>query len=143
MMKRTCPHCGKAIKVVFIFKQRQIPPPPGYVRVELRRWMNMKVRRKYNLSRIGKTYESVDIEVEGNDIEEIIERIEKAWRAYCKAVVEGRVQWSVRYVSGIFVQRMTILVFRSPFVQNVQTNFSHQTIRSLEFHMWVQNWGHL
>ena len=52
----------------------------------------MKVRRKYNLSRIGHNYESVDIEMEGDSIEEIIQRIEKAWRAYCKAIVEEKVQ---------------------------------------------------
>lgn len=52
----------------------------------------MIVRRKYNLSRIGHSYESIDIEVEGVDIEEIIQRIEEAWRAYCKAIVEEKVQ---------------------------------------------------
>ena len=52
----------------------------------------MKVRRKFNLSRIGHTYESIDIEVEGDNIEDIIQRIEEAWRAYCKAVVDEKVQ---------------------------------------------------
>ena len=52
----------------------------------------MKVRRKYNLSRIGHSYESIDIEIEGESIEEVILAIDDAWRAYCKAVVEGRVQ---------------------------------------------------
>lgn len=52
----------------------------------------MKVRRKFNLSRIGHTYESVDIEVEAKKIETCIEEIEKAWRAYCKAILEERVQ---------------------------------------------------
>ena len=52
----------------------------------------MKVRRKYNLSRIGHQYESIDVEVEGDDIEDVIQRIEKAWRAYCKAIVEEKVQ---------------------------------------------------
>ena len=52
----------------------------------------MKVRRKYNLSRIGHNYESIDIEIEGDYIEGIINRIEEAWRAYCKAIVEERVQ---------------------------------------------------
>jgi hypothetical protein len=52
----------------------------------------MKVRRKFNLSRIGHTYESIDIEVEGENITELIDEIEKAWREYCKAIVDGRVQ---------------------------------------------------
>lgn len=52
----------------------------------------MKVRRKYNLSRIGQNYESIDIEIEGKDIREIIQRIEQAWQAYCKAIIEERVQ---------------------------------------------------
>lgn len=52
----------------------------------------MKVRRKFNLSQIGHQYESIDIEVEGDSIEDIIQRIEEAWRAYCKAVVDGKVQ---------------------------------------------------
>jgi len=52
----------------------------------------VKVTRKFNLARIGHQYESIDIEVEGNDINEIIEAIEKAWREYCKAIVDGKVQ---------------------------------------------------
>lgn len=52
----------------------------------------MRVRRKFNLSRIGKNYESIDIEVEAKTIEEAIQRIEAAWRAYCKAIAEGLVQ---------------------------------------------------
>lgn len=52
----------------------------------------MKVRRKYNLSRIGHSYESIDIEIEGTDIKWIVSEIEEAWRYYRKAVVEGRVQ---------------------------------------------------
>lgn len=52
----------------------------------------MKVRRKFQLERIGKRYESIDIEVEVETIEEAIAWIERAWRAYCKAIVEERVQ---------------------------------------------------
>jgi len=52
----------------------------------------MKVTRKFNLSRIGHSYESIDIEVEGEDIQKIIQQIEEAWRAYCKAIVDGLVQ---------------------------------------------------
>lgn len=52
----------------------------------------MKVTRKFNLARIGHQYESIDIEVESEDIEDAIQRIEEAWRAYCKAIVDGRVQ---------------------------------------------------
>lgn len=52
----------------------------------------MKVTRKFNLDRIGHRYESIDIEVEGDNIEEIIQEIDEAWRAYCKAILEERVQ---------------------------------------------------
>lgn len=52
----------------------------------------MRVTRKYNLGRIGDKYESIEFEVEGEDIETIIQQIEEAWKAYCKAIVEGKVQ---------------------------------------------------
>jgi hypothetical protein len=52
----------------------------------------MKVRRKFSLNRIGKAYESVDIEVNADTIEEAMGKIEDAWRTYCKAVVDGKVQ---------------------------------------------------
>jgi hypothetical protein len=51
----------------------------------------MIVRRKFNLSQIGKSYESIDIEVEADTIEEAIKQIENAWRLYCKAIVDGTV----------------------------------------------------
>jgi hypothetical protein len=51
----------------------------------------VKVSRKFNLDRIGHRYESVDIEVEGTSIEDIIREIEEAWRAYCSAITAGRV----------------------------------------------------
>lgn len=52
----------------------------------------MKVCRKFNLSRIGKSYETIDIEVEAETIESAIQMIEDAWRSYCKSIVEGKVQ---------------------------------------------------
>lgn len=52
----------------------------------------MKIRRKFNLARVGRQYESIDIEVEGTDVEALINEIEETWRAYCKAIVEERVQ---------------------------------------------------
>lgn len=52
----------------------------------------MKVRRKFNLGRVGHPYEAVDIEVEGDKIEDIILEINEAWKAYCKAIVDGVVQ---------------------------------------------------
>jgi len=52
----------------------------------------MRVVRKFNLARIGHQYESIDIEVVGEDIQKIIEEIEAAWRAYAKAIVDGVVQ---------------------------------------------------
>lgn len=52
----------------------------------------MRVKRKFNLGRIGRKYESITIEVEGEDIYDILLRIEAAWRAYCKAIVDGVVQ---------------------------------------------------
>lgn len=52
----------------------------------------MKIRHKFNLARIGHQYESIDIEVEGTDVEGLIKEIDEAWRMYCKAIVEERVQ---------------------------------------------------
>ena len=52
----------------------------------------MKVTRKFNLARIGHQYESIDIEVEGEKIEEIVSQINEAWKAYLKAIVDGVVQ---------------------------------------------------
>ncbi len=52
----------------------------------------MKVTRKFSLSRIGKQYESVDIEIEGDKLEDIIVKIDDAWRAYSKAITSGVVQ---------------------------------------------------
>ena len=51
----------------------------------------MNVRRKYNLAQIGRTYESIDIEVTGEDIEDIIQRIENAWQIYRKSILEKKV----------------------------------------------------
>ena len=52
----------------------------------------MKVKRKFNLGRIGHQYESVEIEAEGEHVEDIIRHIDEAWKAYCKAIVDGVVQ---------------------------------------------------
>lgn len=52
----------------------------------------MKVRRKFNLGRIGHPYESIEFEVESNSVQEAINLIEEAWRAYCKAIVDEVVQ---------------------------------------------------
>ena len=52
----------------------------------------MKVRRKFNLGRIGHRYECIEIEVEGEDIQQMIREINEAWKAYCKAIVDGVVQ---------------------------------------------------
>lgn len=50
------------------------------------------VQRKFNLSRINRSYESVDIGVYAESIEEAIQKIEEAWRYYCKMIVEEKVQ---------------------------------------------------
>ena len=52
----------------------------------------MKIRRTFNLSKIGHRYESVVIEMEGDDVLDLIQRIDRAWRAYAKAIQEGKVQ---------------------------------------------------
>lgn len=56
------------------------------------RRIKMKVRRKFNLGRIGHQYESIEIEVEGNKIDQLIQEIEEAWEKYCRAIVDGKVQ---------------------------------------------------
>jgi len=52
----------------------------------------MKVTRKFSLDRIGHRYESVTVEVEGENIDDIAKRIDDAWKAYCKLIAEGKVQ---------------------------------------------------
>jgi hypothetical protein len=49
----------------------------------------MKITRKFNLAQIGHQYESIDIEIEGDDIDNIIRQIDEAWKVYCKAIVDG------------------------------------------------------
>lgn len=49
----------------------------------------MRISRKFNLARIGHQYESVDIEIEGENTAEIIVQIEEAWRTYSQAIVNG------------------------------------------------------
>ena len=49
----------------------------------------MKVTRKFNLGRIGQQYESIEIEVEGELINDIIVKIDDAWKAYCAAIKSG------------------------------------------------------
>lgn len=51
----------------------------------------MKVRRKFNLGRIDRKYESIEFEVEGPDLDKLIMEIDGAWKAYCKAIVDGLV----------------------------------------------------
>lgn len=52
----------------------------------------MRVSRKFNLGRIGHQYESIEIEVEGDRISDIIVLIDDAWKAYCAAIASGVVQ---------------------------------------------------
>ena len=52
----------------------------------------MKVTRKFSLARIGHQYESVDIEIEGERMEEIIVKIDEAWKTYSAAIKNGVVQ---------------------------------------------------
>jgi len=56
------------------------------------RGIEVKVRRHFNLDRIGHRYESIDIEVEADTIEQAVKEIEEAWRYYNKQIVEGKVQ---------------------------------------------------
>jgi hypothetical protein len=52
----------------------------------------VKVTRKFNLGRIGHQYESIEIEVEGENIADIIVQIDEAWKAYLNAINIGVVQ---------------------------------------------------
>lgn len=54
----------------------------------------MKVRRKFNLVRISveNPYETLDIELEAESIEEALKQIEEAWRLFCKWKSEGKIQ---------------------------------------------------
>jgi hypothetical protein len=52
----------------------------------------MKVRRHFNLDRIGRRFDSIEIEVETATIDEAIREINEAWKTYCKAIVDGAVE---------------------------------------------------
>lgn len=52
----------------------------------------MKIRRKFNLGRIGHQYESIEIEVDGEDLTDLLTRIELAWRGFNEAITAGKVQ---------------------------------------------------
>jgi hypothetical protein len=52
----------------------------------------MRVARKFNLSRIGHQYESIEIEVDADTIHDAMLQIERAWIAYCRAIKDGEVQ---------------------------------------------------
>ena len=52
----------------------------------------MKVARKFHLDRIGHRYETIVIEVEAENIQEAVQKIEESWRYYCKEIVDGRVK---------------------------------------------------
>jgi len=81
-------------------KTRQVSIPKGGivksrdkpVELQVKNRGLLKVRRKFSLNRINKSYESLDIEVEGNTMEECILEIEGCWRLFCQRVVEGKVQ---------------------------------------------------
>lgn len=52
----------------------------------------MKVIRKFNLASIGRQYENVSIEIEGERMSEIIVEIENAFKTYVSAIKNGLVQ---------------------------------------------------
>jgi hypothetical protein len=49
----------------------------------------MKVTRKFSLARIGHQYETIEIEMKGEHINDIIVLIDDAWKAYCAAIKSG------------------------------------------------------
>lgn len=54
----------------------------------------MKITRKFNLGRISEDlkYESTEIEMSGENVEEIIKKIDAAWLVYKTAIMEGKVK---------------------------------------------------
>ena len=52
----------------------------------------MIVRRKFNLVDLGKKYESIDIEIEGDNIYEIMGKINSAWKTYSNAIKNGKAE---------------------------------------------------
>ena len=52
----------------------------------------MKITRKFSLASLGRQYENVSIEVEGERMSEIIIEIENAWKTYVSAIQKGLVQ---------------------------------------------------
>ncbi len=52
----------------------------------------MKIVRKFNLAELGKQYESVEIEVEGDTPAEIIKRIDDVYQYYKDQIANGVVR---------------------------------------------------
>ena len=52
----------------------------------------MKVRRKYSLNRIGLQYESLDIEVEHETIQECLHDIQRCWQQFMFMRGKGEIE---------------------------------------------------
>jgi hypothetical protein len=52
----------------------------------------VKATHKFNLARVGRQYERVDLEVEAATVDEATKEIKDAWQVYRNQVIEGKVQ---------------------------------------------------
>lgn len=52
----------------------------------------LRITRKFNLARIGRQYESIEIAAEGAKIEQLIIEIENAFKTYLAAITAGIVR---------------------------------------------------
>ena len=55
------------------------------------RFPKVTITRKFSLESIGHKYESLEITKEGDNIEQVIEEIEEAYRKYVEKIVNGKV----------------------------------------------------
>jgi len=51
----------------------------------------MKVRRKYSLDRVNLRYETVDIEIIGESMDDVAKRIDLEFNRYCKLIMEKKI----------------------------------------------------
>jgi hypothetical protein len=52
----------------------------------------MEIKRKFNLSEVGKQFETVEIGIEGDNIIEIAEKVNNCYKVYAHMVRTGQIR---------------------------------------------------
>ena len=52
----------------------------------------MRIARKYSLNKLGHLYETIEIEEQGEKVEDVIKKIDEAWQTYRRALETGWVE---------------------------------------------------